>query len=132
MLLAEQVFDRRSAAKLYCSFAAEHGVVNCQASYWQTGCDVVAGSIAMQYRTGGRAMPQSLLDSYGQPNANPSFDRAHGRGCPSDQPAAVPQPQRCRKTALWQKAMASSKTPGFLSPTHTRKESFMQLQGQLA
>ena len=32
---------------------------------------------------------------------------------------------------IQQQAMASSKTPGFLSPTHTRKESFMQLQGYL-
>ena len=35
----EQVFDRRSAVKLYRIFAAEHGVVNLDASYWQTSCD---------------------------------------------------------------------------------------------
>ena len=36
---AEPVFDRRSAVKLYRSFAAEHGVVNLDASYCETSCD---------------------------------------------------------------------------------------------
>jgi len=36
---AEQVFDRRSAAKLYRIFAAAHGVVNPDTSYWEMGCD---------------------------------------------------------------------------------------------
>jgi hypothetical protein len=35
----EQVFDRRSAVKLYLIFAAEHGVVNPDTSYCEMGCN---------------------------------------------------------------------------------------------
>ena len=37
--MAEQVFDRRSAVKLYRIFAAEHGGVNPDTSHCETGCD---------------------------------------------------------------------------------------------
>jgi len=57
---AEQVFDRRSAVKLYRIFAAEHGVVNRDTPYSATGCDGSPASEAMLHRTGVPAMPQSF------------------------------------------------------------------------
>ena len=56
----QRVFDRRSAVKLYRIFAAEHGIVNLDASFWQMSCDEIASPAAMLHRTGGHAMPQSF------------------------------------------------------------------------
>ena len=46
--------------KTYRIFAAEHGVVNVDAPFWQMGCDEIASPAAMLQRTGGRAMPESF------------------------------------------------------------------------
>ncbi len=35
----QQVFNRRSAVKLYRILAAKHGIVNLDASFWQMSCD---------------------------------------------------------------------------------------------
>jgi hypothetical protein len=54
-LATEQVFDRRSAAKHYRSFAAEHGTVDSDVSCYETSCDGSPGKIPC-YTT-----PESVL-----------------------------------------------------------------------
>jgi len=71
----QQVFDRRSAGKLYRIFAAEHGIVNLDASFWQMSCDEIASPAAMLHRTGGHAMPQSFHRRPCPPNVARSMVR---------------------------------------------------------
>jgi len=48
---AEQVFDRENAVEYYVIFAAEHGGVNPETSYGETGCDGLLVPKAMLHRT---------------------------------------------------------------------------------